>query len=185
MSRPHSHHDHNTVAAIPIQAVAKRRQGNKSPTLITRLGPTPLPSREPEPPRSVTFPWLGLTPQRSTRGATPRQGLEHAAQRQGQPTRLAGASQNHQGQIKAGPQAPSLRDSDNRIPREKNRRGWSEAEASEVLRPPAFEVIDGGESRLYLNTIYLLPMAGVTPPLLTSRPLRPPGRSRLRLSLSP
>ena len=91
---------------IPIQAVAKRRQGNKGPTLITRLGPTPLPSREPEPRRSVTFPWLGLTPQRSTRGAHPRQGLEHAAQRQGQPTRLAGAPQNHQGQIKVGPQAP-------------------------------------------------------------------------------
>ena len=128
-------------------------RGNKGPTLITRLGPTPLPSREPEPRRSVTFPWLGLTPQRSTRGATPRQGLERAAQRQGQPPRLAGASQKHQGQIKAGPQAPSLRDIDNRIPREKNRRGWSEAEASEVLRPPAFEVIDGRLSALNLYLI--------------------------------
>ena len=124
------------------------RRGNKGPTLVTRLGPTPLPGREPEPHCSVTFPWPGLTPQRSTRGATPRQGLEHAAQRQGQPPRLAGASQNHQGQIKAGPQAPTLRDSDNRIPREKNRRGWSEAEASEVLRPPAFEVIDGRSAPL-------------------------------------
>ena len=83
----------------------------------------------------------------------PRQGLEHAAQRQGQPPRLAGASKNHQGQIKAGPEAPSLRDIDNRIPREKNRRGWSEAEASEVLRPSAFEVIDGRLSALNLYLI--------------------------------
>lgn len=156
------------------------RRGNKGPTLITRLGPTPLPSREPEPHCSVTFPWLGLTPQRSTRGAT----------RDRDSNTQLNARDNHRAsrarltttrdRSRRGRRPLSLRDIDNRIPREKNRRGWSEAEASEVLRPPALEASDGRSAPLASTS-----SMAAQRPLLTSRPLRPPGRSRLRLSLSP
>lgn len=127
--------------------------GKTKQLLITESRNTTPPGREPEPHRSVTFPWPGITPQRSTRGAT----------RDRDSNTQLNARDNHRAsrarlktirdRSRRGRRPLSLRDIDNRIPREKNRRGWSEAEASEVLRPPAFEVIDGRLSALNLYLI--------------------------------
>src|SRR5690606_23547071 len=107
----------------------------------------------PEPHRSVTFPWPGLTPQRSTRGATRARDSNTQLNARDNHRASQARPKTIRDRPRRGRRPLSLRDSHNRIPREKNRRGWSEAEASEVLRPPAFEVIDGRLSALNLYLI--------------------------------
>lgn len=105
MSRPHSRHDHNTVASSHPGG-SETPSGKTKQLLITESRNTTPPGREPEPHRSVTFPWPGITPQRSTRGATRDRDSNTQLNARDNHTRLAGASNNYQGQIKAGPQAP-------------------------------------------------------------------------------
>src|SRR5690606_11603469 len=113
--------DHNTVASShPGGSDTQPR--HKKQLLITESRNTTPPGREPEPPCSVTFPWPGLTPQRSTRGAT----------RDRDSNTQLNARDNHrasQARLKTirdrsrrGRRPLSLRDIDNRIPREKERR---------------------------------------------------------------
>ena len=54
----------------PHPSGSETPSGKTKRLLITESRNTTPPGREPEPHRSVTFPWPGITPQRSTRGAT-------------------------------------------------------------------------------------------------------------------
>ena len=54
----------------PHPSGSETPSGKTKQLLITESRNTTPPGREPEPHCSVTFPWPGLTPQRSTRGAT-------------------------------------------------------------------------------------------------------------------
>ena len=131
-------------------------RGNKGPTLITRLGPTPLPSREPEPHCSVTFPWLGLTPQRSTRGAThDRDSNTQLNARDNQRASRArhktirDRSRRGRRPLHSGTATTAFHGRRNGEEC-KERSDWN---SSEFLRPSAFEVIDGRLSALNLYLV--------------------------------